>query len=139
MFIDVYFEILSDKGPDSYIKLPLFIKKRSFDVFLNDPVILTYRLAVQELIDVSKVPQNLDTSALICTLRFNDPNIFFTVFLRDPFSSTTASGELFKTVIESCQGAIILLSLNEKCSGSRIKHGVVCGPRFFILLIIFLK
>lgn len=93
---------------------------------------------MQKLVDVSQVSEDLDSSTLVCSFRLYDPYILLTMLLGHSFSSATSFSQLFKTVIESCEGAIVLLSLDEKCSRSCIKYCVVSGLGFFVEFIVML-
>lgn len=94
---------------------------------------------MQKLVDVSQVPKDLDSSTLVCSFRLYDPYILLAVLLGHALSSATSFSQLFKTVIESCEGAIVLLSLDEERSRCCIKYCVVSGLGFFVVFIVMLE
>lgn len=94
---------------------------------------------MQKLVDVPQVSEDLDPSTLVRPFRLYDPNVLLTMLLGHTLPSATAFGQLFKTVIESREGAVVLLSLDEKCSRSCIKYRVVSGLGFLVVFIVMLE
>jgi len=72
------------KGPHSYIKLTLFIKKGSFYILLDYPLWITW-LFLDERNNLPNLTKHLDSTALICSCRFQNPLIILAMFLRQVF------------------------------------------------------
>ena len=94
---------------------------------------------MQKLVDVPQVSEDLDSSTLVCPFGLYDPNILLAMLLGHALPSATTFRQLFKTVIESRERAVILLSLDEECSRSGVKYRVVSSLGFFVVFIVMLK
>jgi hypothetical protein len=76
IFVEVDLEIVCEHRPYTNIELPLLVEKRFFDVFLEDPACVAYWHRKQELLDISQIPKNFNSTPLISVFWFDEPNIF---------------------------------------------------------------
>ena len=80
MFVNVDFEIFGYYCPDAQIKFSIFVQKRFFYVFLNNPKSLFLLLFENEFDNVTKLFEDLDTATLVERGWLNDPHICLAVF-----------------------------------------------------------
>lgn len=72
------------KGPDAYIKLAIFVQKRSLDVLLNYPV-RELKRCFNEARDVLEFVEDLDALALVLVRRLHQPYVLLAMLLRQLF------------------------------------------------------
>lgn len=124
LFIKVYVIFRIHHCPDSNIKLSLFIKQGSFNVFLNHTQ-GTRRSWIYKVCHLFNVREYFDTFALVHICRFHEPNIIDAMLHGKSFLRSNTSIKLSKSEHHFVSFIIVEFGLYQESGGCRIENSVI--------------
>ena len=97
MLVEIDSVVIGHNGPDSDVELAAIEKKWVLHVLLDHPRSRLQVFVVNEVLNVTQIVENLDSSALVERGRFDEPHILSTVLRRHPFLNGSASSYFFES------------------------------------------